>query len=297
MTSKYKKYGKGWFKESHRHSLARQGIKTGRKNYSKNSHSDIARELEIKKEQEQIEREQKQAGFELNEWRDVIDDETFQQFLKELGYESDDVSDVTEDESGVLRVEVGSEEWYVFDDDDRAEQFALERVSDDLENEPELFSQDWLQGYMTIYDTDRRIIADEESDARLDGMDEDDILEDADYKDEYDELQEKIDELRDEKEVDKLEEEQENLISSAKDKVKDKYYDEIYDSLKDPVAYFVDEQGIYSREDLLKQPFISIDIDEAAKDAVNTDGWQHFVATYDGNSTELDNEKVIVRLN
>lgn len=29
--SKYKKYGKGWFNESHRHSLARQGIKTRKK--------------------------------------------------------------------------------------------------------------------------------------------------------------------------------------------------------------------------------------------------------------------------
>jgi hypothetical protein len=29
------KYGTGWFNESHRHSLARQGVKTGRKDYAK----------------------------------------------------------------------------------------------------------------------------------------------------------------------------------------------------------------------------------------------------------------------
>jgi len=37
-TQKYnsrQKYGMGWFNESHRHSLARQGIKTGRKSYAK----------------------------------------------------------------------------------------------------------------------------------------------------------------------------------------------------------------------------------------------------------------------
>jgi hypothetical protein len=47
--------------------------------------------------------------------------------------------------------------------------------------------------------------------------------------------------------------------------------------LNDPVGYFVDEQGMYSLEDLAKQNFISIDYDAAAKSAVDMDGMENYL--------------------
>jgi len=40
-----------------------------------------------------------------------------------------------------------------------------------------------------------------------------------------------------------------------------------------------------------------IDIDAAADDAVDTDGWEHFLARYDGNSNETDAGLVYWRVN
>jgi hypothetical protein len=63
--NKYKRYSSGWFSESHRHSLARQGIKTGRKiNYSKSvvDNYDI-KGLTIQAEKQALESRKERVGF------------------------------------------------------------------------------------------------------------------------------------------------------------------------------------------------------------------------------------------
>lgn len=65
-----------------------------------------------------------------------------------------------------------------------------------------------LSNYLYMTDTDKRILASEEADARMDGMDDEDVARAADKEDEYDELKEnlaRLEELTDE--IDALEDE------------------------------------------------------------------------------------------
>jgi hypothetical protein len=67
------------------------------------------------------------------------------------------------------------------------------------------------------------------------------------------------------------------------------------DRLQDPMEY-LDE--IYGDEAAAKAIEIAgIDIDAAAEEAVDTDGWEHFLARYDGNSHETASGLVYWRVN
>ena len=174
--------------------------------------------------------------------------------------------------------------------EDEAEKIATERVKEDLEDQPEIFNQNWLQSFITMTDTDRRIIADEEADAKMDGMGEGDIISEMGVESEIDETTNAMSELEDKGKSDtpkykKLKQETEKIIEKAKEDLQEKYYNEIYNNLNDPIQYFVHDQGIYSVEDLIKQSWISIDTNEAAEDAVNTDGWAHFLSDDDDYDT------------
>lgn len=175
-----------------------------------------------------------------------------------------------------------------------------------------------LTPYLTMTETDRRILAGEESDNRVEDMDDDDLIREADMEDDLIELQEKSDkadndeekisevkdkieeleseltELEDdeegnyreiefkkaeiesaEEELAKLESEYEEvnfdrekdkIVDKAREKVRDQVYDEVYEALSDPVEYFVNEQGIYSQEDLAKASFMSVDYEYLARE-------------------------------
>ena len=125
-----------------------------------------------------------------------------------------------------------------------------------LEDEPELFNQDFIKEHLFMTDTDRRIVAGEEADNAYDGQEEDD---------DYDDLVE------------------------AK-------YDEVYEALADPIKYFVDDSGMYTVEELIKASFISIDEEAAAKAAVSVDGAGHFLNTYDGEEWELPSMYVAIKV-
>jgi hypothetical protein len=168
--------------------------------------------------------------------------------------------------------------WIVSEDE--AERIALEIVKNDLESEPEIFNQDWLQGFMFITPTNKRVISNEEADNRVEGMFDKEILSEADMEDEYEEAEE---------------DDKDQVIENARDSLRSKYSDEVEDVLDDPIQYFVHDQGIYSVEDLMKQSWITIDTDEAAQDAVNTDGWDHFLSHYDGNYDTTKNGIIYFR--
>jgi ferritin-like metal-binding protein YciE len=55
---------------------------------------------------------------------------------------------------------------------------------------------------------------------------------------------------------------------------------------------------VYGKEDAIKQALsmVSIDYDKAAADAVNTDGWSHFISSWDRNSIDLANGAVACRI-
>src|SRR4030042_6278230 len=123
-----------------------------------------------------------------------------------------------------------------------------------------MFTQTWLQDFIYISDTDKRMICNDEEDS-----------------------------IREQVRDEKLDEEESPEKEEEIDKIVETRVKEYEISLKDPIEYFVNEQGVYSVEDLMKQSWINIKIDEAAKDAVRTDGWAHFLSRYDGEYETTEN--------
>jgi len=214
---------------------------------------------------------------------------TQQEIVAVDSYLSNDFSEIdtfNEDENGVYRIETKSgEEFFLFKNEERAEEYARAYVREMLEDEPETFNKNFLREFIYISDTDKRLIAQDESDNYVEDMEDEDVLEETGFEDKYDDA--------------KTESQKEKVLESARDELSGRKRDEIYGELKDdPLNYFTFETGIYSEEELLKQPFIQIDVDEASKEAINIDGWEHFIGTYDGKSNKIPKTKLmIVRLN
>ena len=210
--------------------------------------------------------------------------------------------DSYDDARGKIIMFENNEEWLIYDNYEIAESSCIDYVKDQLETEPEIFNQEWLRQYIKLSDTDRRMLADDlVGEYPSDIRNEDDgsrLAEEAGMSEEFDEIQEKIDEYEDKgKDTTKLEEKKELLLDNAEEKVRENMYDDYYERLEDPFRCLVEEDGIYSAEDFYEHYGYSIDIDEAAEDAVNTDGVAHFFASYDGNEVELDDGTVIYRVN
>jgi len=187
----------------------------------------------------------------------------------------------------VMRFEFkNDEEWLVFSEYDDAENYATKKVEEDLDSEPELFSQDWLGGFI---DTERlsRDLDDDVYNSNhsyyTDIADED--------GDEYKTRQ--IDELVDGDFLDKDDIEDEGKIDLA---IEDAARDKTEEQLRAPIEYL---QEIYGDEEGIAQAMKigGIDTQEAAEEAVRTDGVAHFLSVYDGNEVELDNGNVMYRQN
>jgi antirestriction protein len=132
---------------------------------------------------------------------------------------------------------------------DDEEDFAYQTVEDVGISNPEY--------YMMISETDQRIIAGEEADNRIENMSDDDLISEANLDDELSELDEDDEDYDEKKDA---------LVERAKSEVYDEIYNEVHRKLDDPVDYFVEEQGIYTIEDLQKQSFIQIDYEKLARD-------------------------------
>jgi hypothetical protein len=215
--------------------------------------------------------------------KDEIVEDLFKEFIRttmdneELTELKTEISDSLNFDSKKWPGDVGSftadgDEYVLIASDDEAERIALAYVKDQIIDEPENFNKDLLQRHLFITDTDRRIISTEEADSKIESMDDEDILKETDKEEEFDAAVDADD--------DKL---QEKILADAKEELQGKYSDEIEEQLKDPIQYFVKDSGMYTEDELLKQNFISIDYNEAAQEAVNMDGWAHFLSTYDGN--------------
>jgi hypothetical protein len=214
------------------------------------------------------------------EWeREAVIKELVDEFGEEYRDEIEETLSLTEGEwadygdSG--SVEIDGERYTLIRDEDEAERIAIEVVKEDLRNEPELFDKNWLSNFIYITETDKNmILADEESFLR----------EDAEYEaeQEFEDKYLELDEIEDEEERIKREEE----LDTEKERWIEEYIKErledIERGLEDPINYFVYEEGLYTLEELLKLPWIQIDIDEASRDAIRTDGWEHFLSRYDG---------------
>jgi hypothetical protein len=166
----------------------------------------------------------------------------------------------------LLRIESGHKEFYLVLSEDDAYQLAHERVKQDLENEPEIFNQSWLEGYIDTENLKLELMDDVTNMAYEDLVDENDRLDDDDE--------------------DKLSEE--DLQEEAERRAEGQ--------LRDPIGYLED---IYGREDAVKEAMriAGIDIKTATDDAISADGVGHFLSTYDGDTYDLPGGAVYWRHN
>jgi len=233
------------------------------------------------------------ASDKREDW-DVARDHALQEGIQDLIVQLDmaralDVSPsdlvVTEerpyDES--FEVSLGRKEWVVVPDEDTAREIALARVTEDLENEPELFNPNFIQSHI-----DQEALKKWVYDARM----EDDYVDEIAERqvDDFWRLAEQFG-----LDVPEPDEEGEMPEPSSKmiDKVKEAYAE---DASQNPMSFFED---IYGRAEAPKHAIeaVGIDIAAAAEEAINVDGWEHFLAHYDGKSYETDSGLVYWRTN
>lgn len=180
-------------------------------------------------------------------------------------------------------------EYMVFKSYDDAEEYAKENMKDMFESDKGTWEgADWVKQFLTITDTDRRIIAGEESDRIVEDRDDDEILDIAESDDIIDsDKKEELTNWKDSESSDDNEKFQ-KAIDRLKEQIVEKAYDRIYKELEDPVQYFVEDQGMYSLEDLAQQNFITQDFDGMVQYVIDNDGIAGQLAGYDGDEVEIE---------
>lgn len=200
--------------------------------------------------------------------------------------EDEKLLQVENSETTEFTATVDNKEYIIFKTEEDAKTEAISKVKNDLENEPEIFTQSWLSNFYSVSDTDKRITSDEQADNYVDDIEDERVVEEAEIydKDEWNELED--------------EELKEKQLEESKEKLKDNIRTEWYNGLdNDPVDFLVNVQGLYSSENIKDVSFLSIDTDKAAPDAVDTDGIAHFLAGYDNKEINLSNDVVAYRRN
>ncbi len=213
------------------------------------------------------------------------EDAVLAEVAKKLGEDPEDLeiegnSGLTGFGEGVVyQISAGKREWLVAESDDAAHALALEVVKQDLEHEPEIFSKDFLESHI---DKDR-LRRELDSDVRE--MAEEDLRDMRDR--EFWRTAERY--------IDVPEEDDDGDMPAPEDYIDDVAEKMTEERLKDPMDYLSDIYGDEAAEQAIK--IAGFDIAAAAEDAVDTDGWQHFLSRYDGNSTETKSGFVFWREN
>jgi hypothetical protein len=175
-------------------------------------------------------------------------------------------------------------EWQVVESYDAMHDLAIEIVKQDLEEDPSMFNKDFIEQHINK----DRLRRDLESDVL--NMIIDDLTDIAERRpdDFWDEYEREGFEAPEEDEDGERREPDRNEIEELAEK-------QTEERLRDPMEYLED---IYGDEAAAKAIEIAgIDINAAAEDAVDTDGAEHFVARYDGNSHETPSGFVYWRSN
>jgi hypothetical protein len=226
-------------------------------------------------------------------WKDKVID--YFKNLDEDEPNEDDVEVEEEEQSqGYLLLKVGlMDEYRVFNMYENAEKYAIAQVKDDLQTDPTSFSPDWFKNYLTIGETDKNLMINNEinslwhekenSESDLKELAEEFELE-TEFAYFFEEEKEDVD-LADLQAKTK-----EDLIAKIHDKFDAQIRTRWEEGLENPYQFFVEDEGIYTEKELLKASFISIDYDEASKDAVASDGVARYLASYDDEQIKLDEE-------
>jgi len=242
-------------------------------------------------------------GLNWTDWDDL--DEWQQKAAMELAKEVDATLDPVDNHPSVfdtdleldsygpadMKISLGRQEWLVYMDSDAAVTAAENQVRQDLENDPELFQQDWLENFINKDQLRRDLRPDVDNmatenfhDQHPSYEDKRDFLIDNDVLEREDFWTEQADEDGDMQEVElPIEGDLEAKIDRA---VEDWVEADVENQLRDPIQYFKD---IYGDEDGLKQAIgmAGIDTAHAAEAAVHEDGAAHFLARHDGDENEL----------
>ncbi len=198
-----------------------------------------------------------------------------------------------------LQLDDGSE-WFLFENYDDLRSEAIEDVKQLFDD----IGVEGINGYESyVKASDASTVASEMADSQMEG-EEDEIRNEveSEVKDEIEEPEDNDDGKYDkayEKWEAKIEEEIESRLETAIEDKRSEIASDIEEAVeRDPVNYFINDQGIYSNaKELLDAGLITVDEDALAEYVVDTDGAEHTVARYDGNSYETDDGKVLVRVN
>lgn len=210
----------------------------------------------------------------LHELVPFDEDEVTREMAAELDVEPDDlvVSEDTHFDTDSFTVSTGRPDWRVVHSEEEATEMAKASVIQDLENEPEIFNRNWLLNHiddeklkMLVYDM---------------GM-EDDYVDEMAPSEFWqfarrmrltipDDVEAALDDGEDAREPD----------TSEIQEVKEAYANE---QAQDPWSRLTDMMGADEAVQYVMQN-VGIDVNAAADTAISTDGWEHFLARYDGKS-------------
>jgi hypothetical protein len=180
----------------------------------------------------------------------------------------------------------GSREYQIARDQDSMRGLAIAIVTQDLNDEPELFNQGWLENHI---DTDhlRKELETDLHDSNVE------YAKDIGTKRFWKEARDHgIDVPDDVQAALDAGDEPRDPNASELDAFAD---DMTNDQLKDPMSYLRDIYGGDAAKEAIR--IAGIDVDAAAEDAVDTDGPEHFVGHYDGKSHETKSHFVYWRTN
>ncbi len=181
-------------------------------------------------------------------------------------------------------------EWWIFTDFDKARNRALEQETDLLETEEtiagDLAKRFPNEEFVFITDTDKRIISGEQGDFAVEDRDLEELknmAEDLNVKIPQN-LQTPMGSIQDDEEVD------EKILDKFREDIASAVSDDVEERLDNPVQYFVEDEGLFNLEDLLKQNFIRTDIDKMAEFVIDSDGVANTLAGYDGNEIVVNDK-------
>ena len=254
------------------------------------------------------------------------EDEAVRELTEELKLDPDSVNMDSGPTSDSIEVQGdgatnNESEWLIFKNYASAESYAYDYVQEMLEDDPSMFSQDWIQQHIFVTPTDIRIISGEDADAYIGEMSDEEILDHSGERARYDDFQYEIDDLEEQKsvieddmeeveetgddvnydaladglnvveeEINNLELQRDSLAGDIREKLLEDYANDIADRLENDLINYMNDLG-FSLNDGIPN-WVSIDYDKAAQDAVNTDGVAHFLDSYDGTEEELSSGAV-----
>jgi hypothetical protein len=218
-------------------------------------------------------------------------EEALTELIEETG--NDELIITQDSENGKLcTITDGDSEYFVFEDEDSAHDYAVERVKQDLEESPEYFNQDWLLGQIDSEQAESFFT--EVYDEWNTSYATDIMLEDSDkYANRL--IAELVDNgLMDDETAnsENSEAEAEQLIQDFVNLLTESQINEGDNGFKHYLDNFGKEEAMKL---LIKQNLI--DIDEASENAVDEDGIAHFVASYDHEQIDLPSGYVAYRVN